>query len=170
MIGEILDFTQGHGAPAILASLPYESFIREVLEELREEAELRSVQLEVSGPIPELPVPIDPKRLKRVFRNVVTNAVEAIPGNGVISISFTITADEVITEIRDSGPGIAAQIEGTLFEPFATHGKERGTGLGLSICRKIMEDHRGWITGRNHPDGGAVFSIGLPLARPGATA
>jgi signal transduction histidine kinase len=49
-----------------------------------------------------------------------------------------------------------------LFEPFATHGKVHGTGLGLSICKRIIEDHRGWIRARNEAGRGAVFSFGLP--------
>ena len=51
-----------------------------------------------------------------------------------------------------------------LFEPFTTHGKTHGTGLGLSICQRIVADHGGWIRGANRPEGGAVFSFGLPIA------
>ena len=69
-----------------------------------------------------------------------------------------------MTEIQDSGKGIAPEIANQLFEAFATHGKENGTGLGLSISKRIIEDHRGWIAARN-ADGnakGAIFSFGLP--------
>jgi signal transduction histidine kinase len=55
---------------------------------------------------------------------------------------------------------------GQLFQVFATHGKAHGTGLGLSICKRIIEDHRGWIAARNKPGGGAVFSFGLPRRLP----
>jgi signal transduction histidine kinase len=70
-----------------------------------------------------------------------------------------------VTEIEDTGPGIAPEIAGQLFEAFATHGKAHGTGLGLSICKRIIEDHRGWISARNESGRGAVFSFGLPLTK-----
>jgi len=78
-------------------------------------------------------------------------------------LRFEARPSEVITEIEDTGPGIAPEVEGRLFEPFATHGKIHGTGLGLSICKRIIEDHHGWIKARNEPGRGAVFSFGLPL-------
>ncbi len=68
----------------------------------------------------------------------------------------------MVTEIEDGGQGIAPEIAGQLFEVFATHGKAHGTGLGLSICKRIIEEHHGWISARNQPGGGAVFSFGLP--------
>ena len=71
----------------------------------------------------------------------------------------------MVTEIEDSGRGIAPEIAGQLFEAFATHGKAHGTGLGLSICKRIIEDHQGWISARNQPGRGAVFSFGLPRRR-----
>jgi signal transduction histidine kinase len=70
-----------------------------------------------------------------------------------------------VTEIEDTGSGIAPEIAGQLFEAFATHGKAHGTGLGLSICKKIVEDHGGWIRSGNAPTRGAIFSFGLPLAK-----
>ena len=94
---------------------------------------------------------------------VKTNAVDALQGQGEIHVSFNASTTEVITEIADTGKGIAPEIVSRLFEPFATFGKAKGSGLGLSICRKIIEDHRGWIRARNEPSGGAVFSFGLPL-------
>jgi len=69
----------------------------------------------------------------------------------------------VVTEIEDTGPGIAPEIADQLFEVFATHGKAHGTGLGLSICKRIIEDHHGWIEARNECGRGAVFAFGLPL-------
>ena len=67
----------------------------------------------------------------------------------------------LITELEDSGPGIAPEIAGQLFEAFATFGKPHGTGLGLSICKKIIEDHHGWIarTRTDAGDAGGDFRI-----------
>jgi signal transduction histidine kinase len=68
----------------------------------------------------------------------------------------------VVTEIEDGGRGIAPEIAGQLFEVFATHGKAHGTGLGLSICKRIIEDHHGWISARNNRDVGRCSPFGLP--------
>ena len=78
---------------------------------------------------------------------------------------FSANEKEVITEMEDTGPGIAPEIADRLFQPFATHGKAHGTGLGLSICKKIVEDHGGRIAVRNEPGHGAIFSFTLPLAK-----
>ena len=68
-----------------------------------------------------------------------------------------------MTEIEDSGPGIAPEIASRLFEAFATYGKSRGTGLGLSICERIILGHSGRIRAFNSAKGGATFAFSLPL-------
>ena len=72
-----------------------------------------------------------------------------MPDGGEIFLRFRGDEKEIVTEIEDTGPGIAPEIADKLFQPFATHGKDPGTGLGLSICKKIIEDHQGRIWARN---------------------
>jgi signal transduction histidine kinase len=105
----------------------------------------------------------NPTRQRRVLFNLAHNAIEAMPDGGKIILRFESKPKEVVTELEDSGRGIAPEIAGQLFEPFATFGKVQGTGLGLSICKRIVEDHHGWIKARNEPGRGAVFAFGLPL-------
>jgi signal transduction histidine kinase len=162
MISEILDFTQGAPADFVLAPSDYGVFVTRLLDELGPEAGLKSVTLELANPPPSVEVFIHPKRLRRVFCNLVHNATDAMPEGGKILLRFHATDTEVVTEVEDAGRGIAPEIAGQLFQVFATHGKTHGTGLGLSICRRIIEDHQGWITAHNAPAGGAVFSFGLP--------
>jgi two-component system sensor kinase FixL len=90
--------------------------------------------------------------------------VDVLQDNGNITFTFSVEAGKVRTDIADNGPGIAPEIAGKLFQPFATHGKAHGTGLGLSICKKIIEDHGGNIRAQNDPAGGAVFSFTLPVS------
>jgi signal transduction histidine kinase len=164
LVGEVLEYTRGVGKGAMLAPAAYDAFVRQVLEELAGELDLESTSIQVEGELPACVVNINPKRLVRVFQNFVHNAAEAMIGGGQIIARFHLTPSEVVTEIEDSGPGIAPEIADRLFEPFATHGKAQGTGLGLSICKRIIEDHKGWIAAANRPGAGAVFSFGLPLA------
>jgi signal transduction histidine kinase len=167
LIGEILDFTQGSQSDFVLAAVDYGAFVRQLMDELVPETGLKSVTLELENPPPAVELFIHPKRLRRVFCNLVHNATDAMPEGGKIILRFQATEAEVITEIEDGGRGIAPEIAGHLFEVFATHGKAHGTGLGLSICKRIIEDHQGWISARNKPGRGAVFSFGLPRRRRG---
>jgi signal transduction histidine kinase len=162
LISEILDFTQRSQADFVLAPSDYGTFVTQLLEELRPEAALKSVTLDLESPPPSIMVLIHPKRLRRVFYNLVHNATDAMPEGGKLILRFIEKENEVITELEDSGPGIPPEMDGQLFQVFATHGKEHGTGLGLSICKRIIEDHQGWIAARNNPGHGAVFSFGLP--------
>jgi two-component system sensor histidine kinase HupT/HoxJ len=107
---------------------------------------------------------LHPKRLARVFYNLAQNASDAMDGDGHVTLRIRLSGQEAVTELSDNGPGLPPELAGRLFEPFATHGKVKGTGLGLSICKRIVEDHGGWLTAENHPAGGAVFTIGLPVA------
>jgi signal transduction histidine kinase len=164
LVSEILTFT--HALPPDLSLTPvdYGAFVQRVLEELRPQAALRSASLEVDGPLPSVQLPMNPKRLRRVWLNLIHNATDAMQQGGRILLRFKVKPTELVTEIHDSGPGIPPEVANQLFEAFVTHGKEGGTGLGLCICKQIVEDHRGWISARNAPERGAVFSFGLPLA------
>jgi signal transduction histidine kinase len=161
----MLQFTQGAQSIA-LAPVNYEKFITQLVGELRPEFEYRSVALELGNPPPAVVLPIDAKRLRRVFYNLAHNATEAMTGDGKLTLRFTQTERELLTEMADTGPGIAPAIAERLFQPFVTHGKAHGSGLGLSICKRIIEDHGGRITARNGHAGGAVFTFSLPLNTP----
>jgi signal transduction histidine kinase len=163
LVGEILDFTQGTAADLVLPPMDFARFMREVLQEIQPEAAMRGATIQLQDPPPEISLPLNPKRLRRLFFNLVLNATEAMPGGGKIFLRFRSTPGAIITEVEDTGPGIPPEIAGQLFEAFVTYGKAHGTGLGLSICKRIIEDHRGWITARTKPGRGAIFEFGLPI-------
>ncbi|HEV8544106.1 MAG TPA: ATP-binding protein [Verrucomicrobiae bacterium] len=167
MISELLEFTRGSQQGTVFASHDYAKYINELMEELGPETEQRGVKLIVRNPPPGVLVPMDKKRLLHVFTNLIHNAVDALQGSGEVFLSFQEKPGEVVTEIEDTGQGIAPEILSRLFEPFATFGKAKGTGLGLSICKRIVEDHRGWIKARNEPGRGAIFTFALPLQQGG---
>jgi signal transduction histidine kinase len=162
MIGEVLEYTRGSSRPVAVVPIDYRRFVQQVLDEIRPEAAQRSVNIECENPPPQALVLVDPARLPHVFHNLINNAIDFMPAGGKITLRFRVSAAEVITDIEDSGPGIAPEIAEHLFEPFATHGKAHGTGLGLSICKRIVEDHNGKIGVRSEPGCGAVFSFTLP--------
>jgi signal transduction histidine kinase len=164
MVSDILIFTQGARKEVEMKAGDYKAFVLELVPDLRAEAELKTAQVELENVPPALPVRFDARRLSRVFFNLVHNATDAMLNGGMIYLRFKFDDREVTTEIEDTGPGIAPEVAGKLFQPFATHGKTHGTGLGLSICKKIVEDHGGKIAARSEAGRGAIFSFTLPLA------
>lgn len=163
LVSEILYFTQGKSDTALRAPMNYAEFVSQVVEELRPEAALKNAQIEFANQPPPLKLLIEPKRLRRVFVNLMHNATDVMTAGGRILLRFEWDDTGVITEVEDTGPGIAPEILDRLFQAFATHGKSHGTGLGLSICKKIIEEHGGRIWARNEPGRGAIFAFALPL-------
>ena len=114
----------------------------------------------------------DPLLLHQVFLNMVMNAEHAIAAKGrggriEVTTSVTPARDRVVATVRDNGTGIADDTLSRIFEPFYTT-KEvgKGTGLGLAIAYGIVQEHGGQIMAANHPEGGAVFTVELPIGSP----
>ncbi|HUV12816.1 MAG TPA: ATP-binding protein [Acidobacteriota bacterium] len=104
----------------------------------------------------------NPVTLGQAFLNLLLNAAEIQGDSGKIEIDFSIEDELVQVTVADSGPGIDEDVLPKIFDPFFSG---RGsTGLGLSICRSIIERHEGGISAANRPEGGAVFSVSIPLA------
>jgi signal transduction histidine kinase len=103
----------------------------------------------------------DPQALRQCLYNLITNSLQVTGFSGSISIAVSDTNPEgpVTLMVRDSGPGIPAEVFPRLFEPFAS-GRREGTGLGLSIVKRIVVAHGGEISARNEP--GAKFTVVLP--------
>lgn len=162
MVGDILEFTRGPGAPLALAPTDYGAFVQSVTQEVEHEITLKGVQIDFLTPPPNVKLRLNPQRLMRVFYNLMFNAVDVMPDGGTIKLRFEVAPKEVVTEIEDTGSGIAPEVLDRLFEAFTTFGKPRGTGLGLSIAKRIVEEHGGRIYARNVPGGGALFGFALP--------
>jgi signal transduction histidine kinase len=108
-------------------------------------------------------LPLMCSRLERVFFNLITNAMEAMPNGGRIHIQAKTAGDYVSVEIEDTGPGIPPVIRDRLFEPYVTAGKRDGLGLGLALARQTVLDHGGDLW--TESAAGARFVIRLPLNR-----
>ena len=100
--------------------------------------------------------------IRRLFVNLITNAVEAMDENGLLKIDFKQTDNVILTEIIDNGKGIDEKDLKNLFIPFYTT-KTRGTGLGLAIVKKIVDDHHGKIEIESKPGQGTKVKIYLPV-------
>jgi signal transduction histidine kinase len=100
--------------------------------------------------------------LNQVWTNLITNALDAMDGQGTLRVSTRLARDAVVVEVGDTGPGMPPEVAEHVFDPFfTTKGVGQGTGLGLDISRRIVERHRGDITVSTRP-GETVFRVRLP--------
>lgn len=110
----------------------------------------------------------DPHQLMQVFLNLILNAEQAIRevrDKGTLRIRLGRTDNTVWVSFHDDGSGIAKENLPSIFDPFYTTKRPgRGTGLGLSICKSVMKEHNGSVEAANAPDGGAVFTVTLPMS------
>lgn len=128
------------------------------------------IRLEVSL-APDLPsIKVDATQLEMALLNLVTNAIDAMPGGGTLSIAGTKHADGLRVEIADTGPGIPAAVIDRLFEPWVTTKPVgHGSGLGLAIVRDVVRAQGGSVSASNRAVG-ALFAIELPAADRGRSA
>jgi PAS domain S-box-containing protein len=113
----------------------------------------------------------DPHQLMQVFLNLILNAEHAIRevrDKGTLRIRLGRSEGSVWVSFHDDGPGIAKESLSSIFDPFYTTKRPgRGTGLGLSICKSVLKEHKGSIEAANSPEGGAVFTVTLPISPMG---
>jgi len=116
--------------------------------------------IEEYGPdVPE--VMADPEQLKQVFVNLISNAVQAMPEGGTLTVTTGQENGFVFVRFADTGAGIPADILGKIFDPFVSM-RDDGTGLGLTIVHRIVDDHNGHPEVASEPDTGTAFTVWLP--------
>lgn len=120
-------------------------------------------QLELNLVESEPTVMADSSRLRQLFHNLIKNAIEACEevDKPLIAIKSALRDDTLEIQICDNGKGMPEEAQNWIFEPYATD-KPKGTGLGLAIVRKIVDEHRGWISVKTSPNQGTCFIITLP--------
>ncbi len=117
-------------------------------------------------PLP--PLRCKPARLHQVVVNLLTNAIDASPSDGVVTVRSRRDPDanSIVIEVSDQGPGIDPAIRERIFDPFfTTKPIGQGTGLGLSISYGIVQEHKGTIEVTPNPGRGATFRVRLPRDR-----
>jgi two-component system NtrC family sensor kinase len=143
--------------------------LADILERVRELAQPRltraNIRLQISGDADLPPVAADATQLEMAVLNLVTNALDAMPRGGTLSIAATAHAGILRVEVADTGPGIPEAVMGHVFEPWVTTKLTgRGTGLGLAIVRDVVRAHGGAVSACNRSPSGAVIVIELPAA------
>ncbi len=132
-------------------------------------ADERRLTLSTEVP-PDLPAGYaDPDLLRRVLQNLVGNALKFTPAGGTICVKAAVPAGEqrIHVTVRDTGPGLAPEVQGRLFQKFVTgRVPGHGSGLGLAFCRQAVEAHGGRIWAENRPGQGAAFTFTVAIWEP----
>ena len=117
---------------------------------------------------PDLPIiASEQAKLQQVFLNLISNAIDAIGRDGLVNVISSRTDDKITVKVVDDGPGIPADEQAKVFDPFYTT-KEvgRGTGLGLSVSYDIMEKMGGGIGLTSQVGMGTTFTVTIPVVPP----
>jgi signal transduction histidine kinase len=164
LMNELLEY----GKPFSLNLSPCQ--LREVIEEAvtncrRTQKKMDvTIDNQVSRHLPEINV--DRQRLKQVFQNLIDNALQHSPDQGVITITASLVEGESGSRMElcvcDHGSGFQNEDLSRILEPFFSR-RKGGTGLGLSIVQRFIEAHGGTVTAGNRPAGGAVITVTIPM-------
>ncbi|HEY8597616.1 MAG TPA: ATP-binding protein [Thermomicrobiales bacterium] len=178
LVGDILDVSQlrqGH-LGLHQTRLDLVALARDVLAHFAEAPERSPAHELTLDADDQLWLDADPGRLEQVLTNLIANALKYSPEGGEVRCTIRREGDRALLAVRDHGLGIAPEVQGQLFKPFARVDQERairGLGLGLYITRELVERHGGAIDLDSAPGEGTVVTIRLPLpevlAGPGET-
>jgi signal transduction histidine kinase len=161
IVTDLLDSVRGKSPIRQPVDVP--ALIREQVARVSFPEHLR-VEVQIESDLPTLHV--DPDQVGQILVNLLTNAVQAIDGApGHVIVQAANSDNRVRISVRDSGPGVPADVIDRIFEPLYTT-KARGIGLGLSVSRSLAEANDGTLNVTNHAEGGAVFTLDLPLDKP----
>jgi signal transduction histidine kinase len=173
LVNQVLDMAKIEAGQADWHSTPVD--LREVVEQvadsMRESYRERGVALAIELPAQVRSVWADADRLTQVVLNLLSNALKYAPArSGQVVLRLSDTPEELVLEVQDNGPGIAADQEAVVFEKFRQvagddHYRPGGTGLGLPISRQIVAHFGGRMWLRSTPGQGACFGLSLPHRR-----
>jgi PAS domain S-box-containing protein len=163
-MNKIVSDLQDYATPLKTEPKPVEMepLVKDTLSKIRIPQNVK-VSFKVSKPLPT--VMIDPAMLRRVFSNLIMNAIQAMPDGGGLEIDMYGTDESLFIAFKDMGMGIPEENMGKLFNPLFTT-KAKGQGLGLPVCKKLVEAHNGRITVESKPGEGSTFTVKLPFIKP----
>jgi signal transduction histidine kinase len=167
IVRALLDFAREPSDERQLISL--QETAAQTIELLRRTSSVKSVEVvERLGSEPAL-VYASPNQVKQVVLNLVTNAHQAMPDGGTVTIDVALSGRRAELTVADTGPGIPEDVLPRVFDPFFTTKRALGgTGLGLAVSHGIAELHDGSLTVRSVPGSGAAFTLSLPTASEAA--
>jgi PAS domain S-box-containing protein len=172
MLKQFLEFARPVGK--VTGEADANRAVMAAVDAVRCEAESRGVGISVALVPGVAAVGFDPALLKQCLVNLLRNAVESMPGGGLVTVTSSRDADRVRVRVADSGRGVTSENLENMFSPFykAEHCEY---GLGLAMVKKVVDDFGGAVEAVGQPGGGCAITLHLPpalagAARPGAAA
>jgi len=159
LLQELADVTQGRAHAREICRL--REVVAAACEPLAATAQSHHVAVKIDVP-DDVELPLDRSPMERVFQNLISNAIEAMPDGGEVSVHANCQDSQVFVSVEDNGPGIPTPIASQLFQPFVTAGKKNGMGLGLALSRKTVLSHGGDLWAEESARG-AKFTMKLPV-------
>ena len=151
-----------HPNAQIQRRFPLRDLVDDVCRPLASRLDEQKIQAVIDIPL-NLVIVAERELLRRAVRNLILNAVDAMPEGGVLVATSAIGPDAVELEIADTGPALSDEQRQQAFELLPT-AQRGGTGWGLAVVRRIAELHGGDVTAANCPEGGAAFTLRIPRA------
>jgi len=130
--------------------------------EIEIEKEKKKIAIERNFPAEPLSVEVDGEKLRQIMLNLLINSIQAIEGEGKITVGLGSNGNFAEITVEDTGKGIEQENIKNIFTPFFTT-KEQGTGLGLAIVKKIVDLHEGEISVKSAVGKGSLFCIKIPI-------
>jgi K+-sensing histidine kinase KdpD len=161
MTQEILDFTRGVSA-SNFQELEFFDLMNGVLDFIQKDLEKNNIRLKKFVQFKGI-VDLDQDKIVRMFYNIASNARDAMPQGGILTVTTIEQNGYVRIDFTDTGTGMPEEVQKRIFEPFMTYGKKHGTGLGMSIVKKVIEDHNGTIEIHSVMGKGTTITIYLPI-------
>ncbi len=145
-----------------LKVVSFKETINDILNLLVEYSDSRNVVLFRKIDV-QAKVKMDPKQFLVACYQIIKNACDAQPNKGSVYINSTLIDGKVNIEFKDSGKGVPVDMQKQIFTEFTSLKDDKNIGIGLNIADKIIKEHGGNITVSNSSEGGAVFTISLPV-------
>lgn len=161
VVKTFLDFTRPVALNLIEA--PLATFISDIADLARPQAEAAGIELVVQQKIEPVSVTVDADLLKQALLNIVVNAIEAMPQGGELRIESGVKGDQAEIRISDTGAGIPPEVRDNIYNLYFTT-KPQGSGIGLAMTFRIVQLHDGRINFSSEPGKGTSFTVELPLA------
>jgi len=162
MVQDILRFVRGGRMEVSLAPCDLNAYLGEVQAEIQASLNGSGICFRME-PQNGSRVLLDTEQMKRAIHNLAANAREAMEPGGELCIRVAEDREHVLLRVSDTGKGIPAELQQSIFEPFFTRGKHTGNGMGLAIVKQIVEAHNGDVRLESSNDSGTTFCIRLPL-------
>ncbi len=158
LINDLMVFARPR--PPRLSLVDLQSVVSDAITIVRRDPSAQGVEIDVEGE--DVSVAADGELIRATVLNLLLNAAQAMAGGGRIVVSIARLNGSASIQVRDTGPGVPAEIRDQVFEPFFTT-KARGGGLGLAIARRTAELHGGSLTLDCPAGGGTIVTLSLPV-------